>query len=275
MWSSNGTEAASYNKKATDAVYSFKYWLGEVADSVAKTDLAHSAPMIVKNAEKFYRHGCQFVSDCMPLIKASTGTLLLLKGGKLAKTVLIFQSLKVSGLPVIKRAVDELAQAYTRTRAKFDEEMPKVLAMKKELGDVMGKVKKIKADIVNSSKDMKKIVKKAQADLKSAKITQEEFTKQKETAMQAYTKQKDILQDDIKALMEMKKKVDTASSSVKQILSALEPDHLKSILSQSYASLLSALAVAKSGTAQSITMGLHFGTFIVTMFTSLLQQYVL
>lgn len=226
--------------------------------TVAKDEVSETLDRI----EALVQQGCKAAKSCVPFIKASAATVLLLQGPKLYNTVLLLQALKVAGLPLVQKSIDALGQAYRRSRNKLTSELPAILAAKKEMETFPTKLASLKADAEKWDKLMRSDIENLQASLKSGKIKQDQFDQLQAKATALFDSEKAKVEKQIQEIRETKKKIDAASSALKSILSATEPEQLKEIFFNSYKTALATMTVAKSKTAASVTMGLNFGTQI-------------
>ena len=106
-----------------------------------------------------------------PYAKATLGTALLTKGGKLANTALVIQALSIAGLPALKKAAKELNHAYRRGRTKIEEEIPKLVAAQKDVSNVVKETNKLTEDMKKASEDLQKKLSDLQSSLELKKLT--------------------------------------------------------------------------------------------------------
>ena len=275
MYSSDESKAAEHNTKALDMMK--KGFSSLSKSSLKSTDTSplnkySNVFADIDNVEGKLTNLYNVAKKLAPYAKASLGTALLIKGKKLANTALVIQALSIAGLPALKKATKELRRAYRRGRKQIEEEMPNLVAAQKDISNVVKETEKLTKDMKKIGEDLQKNL----ADLKSSfdakKITKESLDEEKMKVIDLYEKKKGKIQEDIDALNQSKEKFLTASSSVRTILSTIQPDHLKIIFMHLYSSLLSTLAVARSDTAQKVTRGLHFANVIQDSVTSFSKE---
>ena len=288
VYSSNASEAVRHNSKAANAIkkklpsLSMSSFISTgmttlsmssfITTGVTTLTRHEKASTDLDGFEKKLSSAYDVVKKLTPYLKASLGTTLLMNGGKLANTALVMQALSIAGLPAIKKSIKELRHAYKRGRKQMQEELPTLVAAQKDVPTIVGKTEQLMKDMkkIREDADMKLSELKSRFDAK--KINAQVLEKEKAALEDLFLKKKTKIQKDIDDLNQSKQKILAASSSMKTILSALNPDHLKNVLLHSYSSVLSTLAVTKSVTAQKVTRGLHFANVIQDKITSFYKE---
>lgn len=197
------------------------------------------------------------IQQCIPLIKATAATALLLHGNELVNTVLLLQAFKMSGMEGIKSSLEELGSAYKRGRQSLKDEMPAIMAAKTEIKGFASKMAKFKTDLETIGKDFESKISK----LKSQKMTVSQLAAEKSKLLSLMEHDKVKVLTEMQKLRDTKKKIDAASNSIKTVVASIQPEHLKSALASTWTSVLAIVSVAKSKAAASVAMGLNFGTF--------------
>ena len=218
---------------------------------------------ILKQLEKLEGAACKvfsLIKTATPLFRGAAAVALLVHGPKMQNTMLIVQSLRVSGLPAIERAISTLSEAYKRSRNKLVEEMPALLAAKAEAVNLSAKLSAIKVNLEGLHARLKNESQNLESSFKSGAIkSKASLEDEKKKLLATFEKEKSNLNAQLDDLRNSRQKMDAAGGAIKAILSSAEPDHLKGIVVSSYAAILSTAAVAQSKTAQKISMGINFG----------------
>jgi hypothetical protein len=172
-------------------------------------------------------------------IKALTGSTILLYGSEISpKTLLLAQGVRAVGWPLIKDRVGDLAASFGRAKKVAEASYPEV---KKN----MAELKALERDLLALKKE-----------LEEGKITEAN-----------YKAKQDII---VKDITKAKKVISSLGNIFNHIKDAVDPQHVKDVLLQLYASAISCAATASSSVASSCAVGVNLGS----MLTSRLQGFV-
>lgn len=138
-------------------------------------------------------------------IKGVAGAMIFMYGANFPASLLMFQAVGATGLPGMRKNLNELFNTYKATRQTFKDEMPQILRARASLDETLA----LKNDLEQRLRD-------AEAQYRSGTLSKDDF---RATA------------EDIKRELQVAKKqmkqLSEVSSSMKRIHSAVNPEHLK------------------------------------------------
>lgn len=202
------------------------------------------------------------VRRALPVLKTTAGLALLLHAPQLPNTVLLVQALRVSGLPLLAQAFQALRDAYFKSKSKLIEELPTLLAAKSELEGVQTKIKKLTAELEAAAATAKSEGEQLKKQLAQGAITKGQLEDAKAKGQAVLEKEKARISPQIDGLRSSLKKIDAAGNALKAIAASVEPAHLQTVAAQTYASMLSVLAVSRNKMAASVSVGLQLGQVV-------------
>jgi len=198
-----------------------------------------------------------------PLIKSAAAVALLKHGPRMQNTVLVLQALKMSGLPEITKAVQALRDTYIKSRDKLIQDLPTLIAAKSEAEGLASKLRGLKTSLTELALKSKKELEMLERSFKSGGgvgiASKEQLEKKKSQLIATYDKERSKISTQVDELYNSRNKIDAAGNALKAILSSTEPELLNDIATRTYSAMLSTVTVAKSKTAQTVSIGLNFG----------------
>ena len=198
-----------------------------------------------------------------PLIKSAAAVALLKHGPRMQNTVLVLQALKMSGLPEITKAIQALEETYTKSRNKLIQDLPTLIAAKSEAEGLASKLGGLKTSLTELALKSKKELEMLESSFKSGGgvgiASKEQLERKKSQLLATYDKERAKISAQVDELYDSRSKIDAAGNALKAILSSTEPELLNDIATKTYSAMLSTITVAKSKTAQTVSIGLNFG----------------
>lgn len=190
-------------------------------DDDAVLKLEATAEKVLDSAEHVIVQAWRWTKSHRQIVKGIGGALIIGYGGSFANTLLLAKAVSVTGMPIIVKSMQEMAETYSKTRAALKEDLPAIVHAKSKLAHLQARQEILTQKISLAATD-------ADANAYKTELRQ--------------------IQTDLS-------KIAAVSSHMHHLIAAVDPAHLKTIAGQVYISLLAGVAAVSSQTAQAVTLG--------------------